>query len=184
MNIIFTGIQGSGKGTHAKKLSTLLKLSHISFGDVIKKYLIENPDFVLPYTLEKYNNGILAEDNTLFKIADDILPNLESNIGGFILDGFPRTSGQVNYVINKYDIDICIKLIISDDVAITRMLDRKRSDDTIESINNRIQQYHNITEPSFNVFNNQNKLYEIDSSGTIENTFKSIQNIIYRYNNK
>ena len=41
MNIIFTGIQGSGKGTHAKKLSTLLKLSHISFGDVIKKYLIE-----------------------------------------------------------------------------------------------------------------------------------------------
>ena len=30
----------------------------------------------------------------------------------------------------------------------------------------------------------QNKLYEIDSSGTIENTFKSIQNIIYRYNNK
>jgi adenylate kinase family enzyme len=64
------------------------------------------------------------------------------------------------------------------------MLDRKRSDDTIESINNRIQQYHNITEPSFNVFNNQNKLYEIDSSGTIENTFKSIQNIISIYNKK
>lgn len=175
MNIIFCGIQGSGKGTHSKKLAKLLNIPHISFGDIIKKYLVENPEFVLPYTLEKYNNGILADDALLFKIVDNILPKLTT---GFILDGFPRTLNQINYLLDNYNIDICIKLIISDELAKNRMLDRKRSDDTIESINNRINQYHNITEPCFNVFKNNNSLYEINSNDNIDDTFIKILQIV------
>ncbi len=178
MNIIFCGIQGSGKGTHAKKLADKLNITHISFGDIIKKYLLENPEFVFPYTLEKYNAGILADDSILFKIVDNILPKLESN--GFILDGFPRTSNQIQYLMNNYHIDMCIKLVISDELAINRMLDRKRSDDTIESINARIKQYHNITEPCFNIFKDNNILYEINSNGNIEETFTSIEKIILK----
>ena len=174
MNIIITGIQGSGKGTHAKALADVLNIYHISFGDIIKQCFSEYPDLVLPYTLEKYNRGELAEDHVLFNIANKFLPEIEQKYGGFILDGFPRTEGQMKFVLDNYNIDKCIRLIIPREVAMERMRTRGRSDDTEEGINRRLDQYYNITEPIFNVFSNTDKLIEIDSTGSKKYTFTNI----------
>lgn len=37
MNIIFIGIQGSGKGTQAKEVAKQLNLVHISTGDLLRE---------------------------------------------------------------------------------------------------------------------------------------------------
>lgn len=174
MNILITGIQGSGKGTHAKALADALNIYHISFGDTIKQCFSDCPDFVLPYTLERYNRGELAEDQVLFSVANKFLPEIEQKYGGFILDGFPRTEGQMKFVLDNYNIDKCIRLVIPREVAMERMRARGRSDDTEEGINRRLDQYYNITEPCFNVFNNTNKLIQIDSTGSKKSTFDNI----------
>lgn len=174
MNILITGIQGSGKGTHAKALAEVLNIYHISFGDTIKQCFSDCPDFVLPYTLERYNRGELAEDQVLFNIANKFLPEIEQKYGGFILDGFPRTEGQMKFVLDNYNIDKCIRLVIPREVAMERMRVRGRSDDTEKGINRRLDQYYNITELCFNVFNNTNKLIEINSTGSKKSTFANI----------
>lgn len=174
MNIIITGIQGSGKGTHAKALADVLNIYHISFGDIIKQCFSEYPDFVLPYTLERYNRGELAEDQVLFNIANKFLPEIEQKYGGFILDGFPRTEGQMKFVLDNYNIDKCIRLIIPREVAMERMRTRGRSDDTEAGITRRLDQYYNITEPCFGILKKSNKLVEIDSTGSKKSTFSNI----------
>lgn len=174
MNIVITGIQGSGKGTHAVRLADVMKIKHISFGDTIKSCFNECPELVLPYTLEKYNRGELAEDQVLFNVANKFLPEIETQYGGFILDGFPRTEGQMKFVLDNYKIDMCIRLVIPREIAIERMKMRGRSDDTDEGIKRRLDQYYNITEPCFDVFKSMNKMIEIDSTGSKKSTFDSI----------
>ena len=148
MNILITGIQGSGKGTQSKKIMDAFGIQHISFGDTLKQCFKSDPNLVLPYSEEKYNRGELAPDQVLFNVANKFLPELEKT-GGFILDGFPRTDGQMKFVLENYDIDLCLKLVISKKTAIERMIARKRSDDSIEGIERRLDQYFNITEPVF-----------------------------------
>lgn len=178
MNILITGIQGSGKGTQAKKIAEMFGIQHISFGDTIKQCFKDDPNLVLPYSEEKYNRGELAIDQVLFNVANKFLPELEKK-GGFILDGFPRTEGQMKFVLDNYKIDVCLKLIISKETAIERMLARKRSDDTIEGIERRLNQYFNITEPVFNVL--KDKTIEICGSLPENDVFTIISKELIKY---
>ena len=178
MNILITGIQGSGKGTQATKIAERFGIHHISFGDTIKQCFKTDPDLVLPYSEEKYNRGELAIDQVLFNVANKFLPELEKK-GGFILDGFPRTEGQMKFVLDNYKIDVCLKLSISKKTAIERMLARKRSDDTIEGIERRLNQYFNITEPVFNIL--KDKTIEICGSLPENNVFDIISKELIKY---
>lgn len=180
MNIILAGIQGSGKGTQAKLISEKYGIHHISFGDTLKRCFKECPDLVLPYTETRYNNGELAEDKVLFTVANKYLPEIENIYGGFILDGFPRTEGQMNFVLNNYTIDMCIKINIPIDVAKERMLKRNRSDDTPTSIDNRINQYFKITEPIFELINKE-KIYNINGTKSVTDIFTEITQILDKY---
>lgn len=178
MNILITGIQGSGKGTQSNKIMDTFGINHISFGDTLKQCFKDDPNLVLPYSEEKYNRGELAPDQVLFNVANKFLPALEMK-GGFILDGFPRTEGQMKFVLDNYKIDLCIKLIISKETAIQRMLARKRSDDSIEGIERRLNQYFNITEPVFNII--KNKTVEICGSLPENDVFDIIAKEILKH---
>jgi adenylate kinase len=170
MNIIIAGIQGSGKGTQSKLLADHFGLVHISFGDVIKWMLKEKPEIVAPYSIEKYNNGELAPDEVLFKVANYVIdPILEASdkYNGFILDGFPRTEGQMKFVLDSYDIDKCILLELEESIAIDRMLLRGRSDDTPDGIKRRIKNYRLKTEPTFKVLENDGKLIKLDANKSV-----------------
>lgn len=169
MNLIIAGIQGSGKGTHATSLANKFNLKHISFGDTIKECLTNDPSLVYPYTLNKYNNGELAPDDVLFKVADKYLTE-----GNFILDGFPRTQGQMDYILDHFKIDHCIYLELSEDVAIKRLKSRNRSDDSDEGIKRRLTQFHERTEPIFKIFEDRGIMTHVNSDQTEEDTLKKI----------
>lgn len=169
MNLMIAGIQGSGKGTHAATLAKIFKLKHISFGDTIKECLTNNPSLIYPYTLEKYNNGELAPDEVLFKVADTYLTE-----GNFILDGFPRTQGQMDYILDHFEIDHCIYLELEEDVAIERLKSRGRSDDSVEGIKRRLIQFHEHTEPIFKIFEDRGIMTRVNSNQTEEDTLKKI----------
>lgn len=169
MNLMIAGIQGSGKGTHASNLAKLFNIKHISFGDAIKECLENDTSLVYPYTLMKYNNGELAPDDVLFKVANKYLKK-----DGFILDGFPRTQGQMNYILDNFKIDHCIYLEIPESVAIERLQARGRSDDTEEGIKRRLAQFHEITEPIFKILDDRGILTRINTNQCKENTFYDI----------
>lgn len=166
MNLLIAGIQGSGKGTHAKAIAEQFNLRHISFGDTIKHYLETEPEFVLPYSLEKYNRGELAPNEVLYKVADAVLniPMSKRLDSGFILDGFPRTQGQMDYVLKNVRIDLCIMLTLHEDVVTKRLLKRGRSDDTPDGITKRLNSFKEFTLPIFKPLEDAGKIITLDTN--------------------
>ncbi len=102
--ISLIGAPCSGKGTLATKLSNDLGFLHISTGDIFRKNILENTEVgkEAKYYVE---NGLLCPDELGFKIVLDFLKNNNENI---ILDGFPRTINDYeflrknNIVVTKY----------------------------------------------------------------------------------
>ena len=94
-NIIFFGPPGAGKGTQAKIISKYLNVSHLSTGDILRKKLLDNDD--LANELKKImSSGNLVSDDILNSIVSSRLKN-ETN-KGFILDGYPRTLNQSEFL--------------------------------------------------------------------------------------
>lgn len=173
MNIIIAGIQGSGKGTHGKNLANHFNVPHISFGDALHKHLTENTGIASPYTLSEYNSGNLASDDVLFKVANDELkPSRVKK--GFVLDGFPRTAPQHQYLVNNFLIDVCVVLEIPEEVTIRRLMKRGRADDTVLGIRKRIEQFREQTEPVFAYYERTGNLIRVNTNQSSEESFQEI----------
>ena len=78
---------------------------------------------------------------------------------GFILDGFPRTVGQVDaldQLLGDEGLDQVVLFEVDEDALVDRMLTRGRADDTEETIRNRFKIYQEQTAPLV-------ELYETDA---------------------
>ena len=92
MNIILLGPPGSGKSTQAKMIADKYKVKHISTGDILREHVRnETP---LGVEAKKFMDvGKLVPDTLLIDIIKDRLAKDDVK-GGWILDGFPRTTHQ------------------------------------------------------------------------------------------
>ncbi len=185
-NIIFFGPPGAGKGTQAKIISEYLNISHLSTGDILRKKLLENDN--LANELKK----IMASGNL---VSDDILNSIVSSrldkefTKGFILDGYPRTlhqseflnnfmsekSGFINFIFN-----IQINFEIIKNRILKRSSEESREDDNIDVIETRYNEYLNSTQKVSNFYKDKYKsiFYEIDGSLEIEEITQNIKQIL------
>ncbi|MCM8763424.1 MAG: nucleoside monophosphate kinase [Candidatus Omnitrophica bacterium] len=89
MRIILLGPPGAGKGTQAKNLSEILKIVHISTGDILREEVKNNT--ALGQQAKKYiDAGGLVPDDLVIQMLKTWLGRKD----GFILDGFPRNLNQ------------------------------------------------------------------------------------------
>lgn len=92
MNVILLGPPGSGKGTQARRLSEKLKVPQISAGDLLRAAREQKTPLGLK--AEGYMTaGKLVPDGLVIEMMRERLARPDS-ANGFILDGFPRTTGQ------------------------------------------------------------------------------------------
>ena len=95
------GAPGAGKGTQAKSLSAVLKLPHISTGDILRQAIKQNT--LLGKQAKKYvETGALVPDSLVTEMVIERISSKELK-PGFILDGFPRNIRQAE------DLDIYLK---------------------------------------------------------------------------
>lgn len=93
---LFMGIQGSGKGTQAERLSKELNIPHVSTGDIFRAVMKE--ESALGDELRRIlNAGELVPDELTSRMVRERLAKPDAQ-AGFILDGYPRTSGQVEHL--------------------------------------------------------------------------------------
>lgn len=178
MNIVIGGIQGSGKGTQSKVLASRYNLRHISVGDCIYHYLVNEPEFVLPYTLEKYRAGELAPNDVVNRVTDREL-RAGLDIGGFVLDGFPRQHEQLDFLMSHIaKIDLFLFLEMSEDACVDRLMSRGRADDTVEGIRRRVDQYTRLTYPVLEALENLVPTHRIDASKPIDEVSEIIDSIV------
>ena len=100
MKIIFFGPPGSGKGTQAKLLAKELNILHLSTGDILREKL-SNADSLSTKLKEIMASGNLVSDEILNQIIANKLISEECS-NGFILDGYPRTISQSDFLVSFF----------------------------------------------------------------------------------
>ena len=184
--VIFLGPQGSGKGTQASLLEKYLKknnsrpVAHFTMGDALRDFMTKEN-----YTSERIRSSMdRGELQPLFLAAGLLVNFLEAHIMGdthLIIDGFPRTDTQVAILDSSLEFynrePVCVlHLSIPDNVAVTRLVERGRADDTPEGIQKRLRWTHEKNAPILAWFrsNPRYRVLEINSSPPIEAVHQSV----------
>jgi len=122
MKIIFLGPPGAGKGTYASRLTPILKLPHISSGDMVREEIKAQTE--LGKLMKEYSDkGKLGPDEIMIKILAKRLRKPDCK-KGCILDGFPRTIKQAEALEKISEIDLVININVPDEIIITRLSNR------------------------------------------------------------
>ena len=171
-NIIFFGPPGAGKGTQAKIISEFLNIPHLSTGDILRKKLLDN-DNLANQLKTIMSSGNLVSDDILNEIVSSRLNNEEKN--GFILDGYPRTLKQSEFL-NSFlsetskKINFIFNIKINFETLKNRILKRSsqesREDDNVNVIETRYNEYIKSTQEVSNFYklNHPATFYELDGS--------------------
>ena len=187
MKIVFFGPPGSGKGTQAKLLSKELNILHLSTGDILRDKLSHGDS--LSIELKKImSSGNLVSDEILNQIIANKLMSDECS-NGYILDGYPRTISQSEFLLsfsknNNLDLDIIFNFKIDfklvEDRIILRSKEERRSDDNIDVIKTRLDKYIEETYPVSQFFseNFSQNYFTIDASQEVSKIQKELINII------
>ena len=96
MRLILLGAPGSGKGTQATMLSEKLNIPHISTGDIFRSNIKSGTELGKK-AKEFIDKGALVPDELTIDIIKDRLKQDDCK-NGFILDGFPRTIPQADFL--------------------------------------------------------------------------------------
>jgi len=179
VNILLLGIQGSGKGTQAKRIAAEYDSPHVATGDILRKAIADGTPLGKEVE-EILERGNLVPDGTMI----DLIRERFMDSDGFVLDGFPRTMAQAEALDDMLaeigqPLDVVFELQVPDDVArgriAKRALEEGRTDDTPEAIDNRIATYHRETEPIVEHYRARGSLVGIPGTGTVDEVFAQIQ---------
>lgn len=126
MQIVVFGPPGVGKGTLSDLLAEKYKIPHLSTGDIFRAEINGGNSELIEY-VEK---GLLVPDSVVNKVIEKGLKQ-EQYKDGFILDGYPRTIDQAQFLDNvlwklKKKIDFVFNLVASDDTIVKRLTQRRQ----------------------------------------------------------
>ena len=187
MKIVFFGPPGSGKGTQAKLLAKELNILHLSTGDILRDKLSDGDSLSIKLK-EIMSSGNLVSDEILNQIIADKLMSKECS-NGYILDGYPRTILQSEFLLsftknNELNLDIIFNFKIDFKLVEKRIIYRseqeQRSDDNIDVIKTRLDKYIKETYPVSQFFsqNFSENFFTIDASQEVSKIQKELINII------
>jgi adenylate kinase len=94
--IILLGAPGAGKGTQAKAIAALYGIPQISTGDILRDNVARSTELGKQADPIMKSGGLVPDELMLAMVEDRLKqPDCQR---GYILDGFPRTVGQAEWL--------------------------------------------------------------------------------------
>lgn len=177
--LLIMGPPGAGKGTQAKVLAERLGIPTISTGDIFRgnvgqgtplgqqaKAFMDRGEYVP----DELTNAMVRE-----RLGQDDVRE------GFLLDGYPRTLAQVDYLDEVLaergaSLDRVIELTVDTDEVVDRLLKRAalegRADDTEDVVRRRLEVYAEQTAPLTRVYRDHGLLVQVDGMGSVDEVAK------------
>ena len=120
---VLLGPPAAGKGTFASQILKILpNINHISTGDVFRELLKENHP-ISSKIKEFMEKGALIPDKYVIREIQKILEKDEVEKNGWIMDGFPRSMAQTNFL-DSHGVDLCLLLEVDEELIKKRVLGR------------------------------------------------------------
>jgi adenylate kinase len=173
--LLIVGPPGAGKGTQAARISERFDIPTISTGDIFRSNIADQTDLG-KQVKAIVDAGDYVPDSLTNALVTDRLDEADA-AGGFLLDGYPRTTDQVEYLANLlashgHSLDAVIRLVADQDEIVRRLrqraIDQGRVDDSEEAIRHRQEVYIRETAPLIDMFRAQGLLVEVDGLGPID----------------
>lgn len=124
--IILFGAPGSGKGTQAGLLRSCLNIPHISTGDMLRERILKGADGGVA---EMVKSGGLVSDQVVNEMVVERISQPDTR-KGFILDGYPRTVEQAEFLCKRLEErgirELVIHLVVDYNVIIVRLAGRRQ----------------------------------------------------------
>lgn len=186
---ILFGPPGAGKGTQATAMVEKYNLHHISTGALLRKEIAAGTELGLK-AKSLIEAGALVPDEVVEGMIESEFKTV-TGVDGFLLDGFPRTIAQAEALDailarNGEKVTSIVSIMIPDEMIIERISHRAaiegRADDAdVSIIKNRIDTYHNQTEPLIDYYKKAGSYNEIDGVGTIEEVRDRIFGLVDKF---
>lgn len=148
VRLLIFGPQGSGKGTQAGLLAPHWGVPHISTGDIFRANIAHKTSMGVQVAAALAAGELVPDSVTQVMLAARLLePDARQ---GFILDGFPRTADQAEWLDAQVEgdgLDAVVVMTVPDEELVRRTVQRGREDDIAEVISRRLAIYHEMTEP-------------------------------------
>jgi adenylate kinase len=200
---VIIGVQGSGKGTQSRLLARDLDLVHIAVGAIFRWH-VDSRTKLGARVRDVIAAGELVDDDVTEALVRDRLELHDWN-HGFVIDGFPRNRSQAEFFLERYDVDAVIHLDLPAEEARRRVLARRvcagcgavapgsaadgrcdacggeltgRSDDTEESLAERLRLYREHIDPALEAFRRKERVYTVDASQDIEAVQREIRRLL------
>lgn len=184
--LLIMGPPGSGKGTQAVRIADKMAIPAISTGDIFRYNVKELTDLGQEAKTYIDAGDFVPDDVTNRMVADRL--NQKDVANGFLLDGYPRTAGQVEAltkILQEKDDALTAVLVLEvpDEEIIERLLARAqtegRSDDTEDVIKHRLELYHQETSDLIEAYVEQGIVGRVDGTGAIDDITERLLQTIY-----
>lgn len=184
--LLIIGPPGAGKGTQAEKISERLQIVAISTGDIFRANVKGGTP--LGVEAKKYiDAGNFVPDSVTNNMVRDRLAQQDVK-DGFLLDGYPRTKGQVEALDAMLaeaglSLSAVVELEVPDEELVERLLKRAeiegRADDTQEVIEHRLDLYHRETESVIQEYVERGIVARVDGTGQIDDVTERLLQAVY-----
>jgi adenylate kinase len=185
LNLLMLGPPGAGKGTQSERFARSRGIPKISTGDILRD-AVQAGTGIGRRAKAVMDRGELVGDDVMIGIVRERLER-DDAMGGFVLDGFPRTVAQaeaLDRALEEIDRELTAVLFfqVPDELAVERLhvraLQEGRTDDTPEIIRHRLEVFHKRTEPVVEYYRSRGILVGIHAERPIDAVFAEVQEVL------